>query len=163
MNRQLLERCRDKLAALPFGDDKPATVKQLLADLDAAIAQQAEPVALTDEQIIARCAAAGIAWIAPDVEPDDYPGGFDMSSMTDMRRLLQTAPPPATSGMPDERAAFEAWGAEYFNYGFRPQTWVEQSIPENSEYGHEGTQMAWEGWKARAALQTRGKNDSGVV
>lgn len=44
-SKQLLERCRDKLAAIPFGDDKPATVKQLLSDLDAAIAQQAEPAA----------------------------------------------------------------------------------------------------------------------
>jgi hypothetical protein len=51
------------------------------------------------------------------------------------------------------RAAFEAWGNETFNYGFQPETWKEGTGPVASEpqYAHEGTQMAWEGWQARAA------------
>jgi Lar family restriction alleviation protein len=49
---------------------------------------------------------------------------------------------------PDERAAFEKWGNDYFNYGFKPETW----LPLENEYTHEGTQMAWDGWQARAAL-----------
>ena len=53
-------------------------------------------------------------------------------------------------GLDDERAAFEAWGNELFNYGFEPGKRV--NALDDAEYEHEGTQMAWEGWKARAAM-----------
>jgi hypothetical protein len=51
------------------------------------------------------------------------------------------------------RAKFEAWGTEYFNYGFQPDTWELGCDP--GEYNHEGTQMAWEGYQAarRATLE----------
>jgi hypothetical protein len=52
---------------------------------------QAEP--LTDEQIVEQCMAAGIKWIAPDDDPDGYPGGFDMCSLADVRKLLEGATP----------------------------------------------------------------------
>jgi hypothetical protein len=52
------------------------------------------PPALADEQIIERCKAAGIKWIAP--EPDDqegsgFPGMFDMATMDEMRAALTAA------------------------------------------------------------------------
>lgn len=59
---------------------------------------------------------------------------------------LAAAPVPPAQAPVDERAAFEAWGSEYFNYGFQPATFL------ITEYEHEGTQMAWEGWQARASL-----------
>jgi hypothetical protein len=60
----------------------------------------------------------------------------------------------AANGAIGEREAFEAWGNETFNYGFQPETWCDGSGPvaREAQYTHEGTQMAWDGWKARAAL-----------
>jgi hypothetical protein len=46
----------------------------------------------------------------------------------------------------DERPAFEAWGNNFFNYGFYPGSFL------IAEYEHEETQMAWEGWQARAII-----------
>jgi Lar family restriction alleviation protein len=47
---------------------------------------------LTDAQIIAKCNAAGIKWIPPQVDEDDaavaFPGMFDMASMDEMRAAL---------------------------------------------------------------------------
>lgn len=57
-------------------------------------------VALTDEQIIERCKAAGIKWVPPEL-PDDcdyemgFPGSFDMVSMNEMRHLLAATHAPA--------------------------------------------------------------------
>lgn len=48
---------------------------------------------MTDEQIIERCRQAGIAWIAPDDDPDGFPGSFDMVSMAEMRSLLTGSAP----------------------------------------------------------------------
>jgi hypothetical protein len=51
-------------------------------------------VALTDEQIIDRCKAAGIKWIRPvpdDEENGGFPGMFDMATMDEMRALLGEA------------------------------------------------------------------------
>lgn len=45
----------------------------------------------TDAEIIALCNAAGVRWIEPDCGDDDeycFPGGFDMSSMGEMRVLF---------------------------------------------------------------------------
>lgn len=66
-------------------------------------------------------------------------------------RALLSASKPAVAQ--DERTEFEAWGNETFNYGFQPQTWDDGAGPVAREpsYEHEGTQMAWEGWQARAA------------
>ena len=61
--------------------------------------------ALTDEQIIKRCSDAGIQWLVPDADPDGFPGGFDMCSMADMRKLLAAAPPAAPAPASDEREA----------------------------------------------------------
>lgn len=69
--------------------------------------QDTRPVAdaavapLTDGQIIARCAAAGIKWIAPELPGDTdwemgFPGSFDMVSMDEMRALL-AAPTPTVA------------------------------------------------------------------
>jgi len=60
----------------------------------------------------------------------------------------------AANGAMGEREAFEAWGNETFNYGFQPETWDDGAGPvaREAQYTHEGTQMAWEGWQARAAL-----------
>ncbi|GJH00231.1 hypothetical protein [Paraburkholderia terrae] len=80
------------------------------------------------------------------------------SSLIDLGPGLRNTPPaPAVdAGARDEREAFEAWGNETFNYGFHPETWVEDHVvPSEPQYRHEGTQMAWEGWQARAALSAR--------
>ncbi|KVH64435.1 hypothetical protein WS89_03900 [Burkholderia sp. MSMB1072] len=61
------------------------------------------------------------------------------------------SPAMAAAAPADERAAFEAWGNETFNYGFRPETWCDGTAVIEPQYQHEGTQMAWEGWQARAA------------
>ncbi|KWK75752.1 hypothetical protein [Burkholderia ubonensis] len=73
-------------------------------------------------------------------------GGIDVWRVSLSRSPAMAAPAPA-----DERAAFEAWGNETFNYGFRPDTWCDGSEVIEPQYQHEGTQMAWEGWQARAA------------
>jgi hypothetical protein len=67
------------------------------------------------------------------------------------RRINAAAPANVAIG---EREAFEAWGNETFNYGFQPETWDDGAGPvaREAQYTHEGTQMAWEGWQARAAL-----------
>lgn len=61
-------------------------------------------VAYSDERLIELCNAAGVRWIEPDrdetgaLDPDGYPGGFDMSSMESMRALvaaLSTQPAPS--------------------------------------------------------------------
>jgi NTP pyrophosphatase (non-canonical NTP hydrolase) len=55
----------------------------------------------------------------------------------------------AQEGVPsDERAAFEKWGLDYFNYGFK----IERG--EDGEYLHDGTDTAWCAWQARAALSS---------
>jgi hypothetical protein len=55
--------------------------------------EKAGAVALSDEQIIERCKAVGIIWLAPDLENDPpsgggFPGSFDMVTMVEMRNLL---------------------------------------------------------------------------
>jgi len=70
-------------------------------------ATQPKVLDMTDEQIIERCAAAGIKWIPPEL-PDDcdyemgFPGSFDMVSMSEMRALLSASNPaaPAQSAEP---------------------------------------------------------------
>lgn len=64
-----------------------------------AVAAEAGQGTLTDEQVIARCKAAGINWVAPDEDPDGWPGGFDLTSLDDMRRLLSTQPAPPSQGL----------------------------------------------------------------
>lgn len=50
----------------------------------------------------------------------------------------------------NQRENFEAWGNEYFNYGFKTDAF------RDNEYEHEETQMAWEAWQA--ALAASGGN-----
>lgn len=74
-----------------------------------------------------------------------------------MLRHVLAAPQPSPTAvvLDDERAAFEAWGNETFNYGFQPDTWdagEELPVAREACYQHEGTQMAWEGWQARATI-----------
>lgn len=55
--------------------------------------------ALTDEQVKERAAKAGLRWIEPIPDDDGeigYPGGFDMSSLDEIRALL-TLGVPGTS------------------------------------------------------------------
>ncbi len=56
-----------------------------------------------------------------------------------------------------EREAFEAWGLEYFNYGFK----VERG--EDGDYLHDGTDTAWCAWQAARSLPTTPTADSGSV
>lgn len=78
------------------------TEPQLIAALAAQPPAVAAPEELSDQQIIDRCNAAGVMWIPPQEETDDwddipgsagFPGGFDMCSMDEMRRLLRAQPP----------------------------------------------------------------------
>ncbi|AOI70294.1 hypothetical protein WI29_26255 [Burkholderia ubonensis] len=77
-------------------DGHGAIVELSLADLDIS-AGICGADALTDEQIIERCKAAGIKWIPPEL-PDDtdyeigFPGSFDMVNMSEMRALLAASP-----------------------------------------------------------------------
>lgn len=57
-------------------------------------------VPMTDQQIIEICNSAGVMWVAPDEDPDGYPGGFDMSDMKAMRALLSMPNPAAPVELP---------------------------------------------------------------
>lgn len=68
-------------------------VLQPLATLSHPATQAGALQAVSDEQIIKRCAASGIKWIAPDLENDPpseggFPGSFDMVTLAEMRSLL---------------------------------------------------------------------------
>jgi len=104
-----------------------------------------------DEQSTEKmCDAMKRAILAASHQPAAAPATYILGDKADA-----TYTPPATKQcgeLPqDERAAFEAWGKNTFNYGFKPETWLVNA----SEYGHEETQMAYEGWQARAVLTQR--------
>lgn len=61
----------------------------------------ASPAALTDEQVIARAAQAGFKWLPPDEEEGGFPGGFDMSDIDNMRKLLAASPADQGEGARD--------------------------------------------------------------
>jgi hypothetical protein len=77
--------------------------------------EKAGAVALSDEQIIERCKAVGIIWLAPDLENDPpsesgFPGSFDMVTMVEMRNLL--AAPGAAIDARDEAPTPSAASAQ---------------------------------------------------
>ncbi len=59
--------------------------------------QQAE---LSDPDVIARAEAAGMKWIPPDDDGEyGFPGGFDMSDIASVRKLIEGAPRPERAGV----------------------------------------------------------------
>lgn len=100
----------------------------------ACVAQPA-PVAsaapkLTDEDVKALAAKAGLRWIDPIPDEDGgegYPGGFDMSSLDEIRALIAGAPPVASGvqapAAPADRSEFLAWARsthKLVSVGVRP-------------------------------------------
>ncbi|KVT73691.1 hypothetical protein WK56_08685 [Burkholderia ubonensis] len=73
--------------------------------------------ALTDEQIIERCKAAGIKWIPPEL-PDNtdyeigFPGSFDMVNMSEMRALLAASPVEQPVAAPQNDTRFTHPGCD---------------------------------------------------
>lgn len=91
-------------------------------------------------------------------DKDDGEGAFEYVQRLSYKQGWDDAFDPergAAGIFPDERASFEAWGNEFFNYGFHPESFL------ITEYEHEETQMAWEGWQARAMLAAAPKQNDG--
>lgn len=58
--------------------------------------------------------------------------------------MSDTTPIPPAS----ERERFEAWVLDTYNYGYS----LTRSSEVEGAYVHDGTDMAWDAWQARAAL-----------
>lgn len=50
-----------------------------------------------------------------------------------------------------ERTAFESWGNDTFNYGFKPDSYEPSPLAYEAQYRDDGTDMAWIAWQAATA------------
>jgi hypothetical protein len=128
----------------------------------AAPAQSGEPVASAGVAKARKLLSA----LIPMADNSDSPVRNFHGTLEAIREALAAPQPSQTAVvLDDERAAFEAWGSETFNYGFHPETWDDGAGPVAREphYEHEGTQMAWEGWQARAASPNAEISDQQIL
>lgn len=125
-------------------------------------------IELTDAQVIARAEQAGFKWLPPDEEEGGFPGGFDMSDIDNMRKLLAASPADQGGWQPIETAPKDGTeillfrGAEIFEgkpvaERVTSGAWIEL-IETASEYhattgeylgqsiqGGEASWMSWDG------------------
>ncbi|MES2942947.1 MAG: hypothetical protein V4772_08785 [Pseudomonadota bacterium] len=94
---------------------------------------------VSDEEIKTLCNAAGVNWIDADEDPDGYPGGFDMSNMDSMRKLVSSiaagrvaaSPAPLVQAipLPNTHAGIVIKG-----FGIRPEVhWIDGAPPIGSK------------------------------
>lgn len=62
------------------------------------------PAELSDAWLIAFAEQAGFRWLPPDDEDGGFPGGFDMSDLSSMRKLLAARASQPTTGAQDAAA-----------------------------------------------------------
>lgn len=98
MTTKLLQRCRDELTLCL--DDEVGTIDALLTDLNAAIAQQAEPVAATDPMCAAMARSQAYR-VWENGPPSWVEESHFASAAWALERRNAVPQPPATSGMPE--------------------------------------------------------------
>lgn len=80
-------------------DETSAKFRQLVADTVLPLTSQQEVAApVGDDEVKSICKAAGVEYLMPDDDEGfGYPGGFDMTSLDDMRKIIAASRVPVAS------------------------------------------------------------------